>query len=77
MCLDLSADPTQRAIVGLSTDVAGGLFGVGPQPLVVEIHGGPHTLYGWAPFWEFQILAAAGVQLGRTYPEPIDRKSVV
>jgi dipeptidyl aminopeptidase/acylaminoacyl peptidase len=33
----------------------------GPQPLVVEIHGGPHTLYGWAPVWEFQILAANGM----------------
>ena len=30
-------------------------------PLVVEIHGGPHTLYGWSPFWEFQVLAAAGI----------------
>jgi len=28
---------------------------------VVEIHGGPHTLYGWAPIWEFQVLAAAGI----------------
>jgi dipeptidyl aminopeptidase/acylaminoacyl peptidase len=35
--------------------------GVGPRPLVVEIHGGPHGLYGWAPMWEFQILAAAGI----------------
>ena len=35
--------------------------GDGPQPLVVEIHGGPHTLYGWAPVWEFQVLAAAGM----------------
>ncbi len=42
----------------------GGWFipaGVGPQPLVVQIHGGPHTLYGWAPFWEFQVLASAGI----------------
>jgi acylaminoacyl-peptidase len=30
-------------------------------PLVTEIHGGPHTLYGWSPFWEFQILAANGI----------------
>ena len=35
--------------------------GDGPRPLVVEIHGGPHTLYGWAPIWEFQVLAAAGI----------------
>ncbi len=34
---------------------------VGPRPLVVEIHGGPHTLYGWSPSWEFQLLAAAGI----------------
>ena len=32
-----------------------------PRPLVVEIHGGPHTLYGWSPSWEFQVLAAAGI----------------
>ncbi len=32
-----------------------------PRPLVVEIHGGPHTLYGWSPVWEFQILAANGM----------------
>jgi dipeptidyl aminopeptidase/acylaminoacyl peptidase len=31
------------------------------KPLVVEIHGGPHTLYGWSPFWEFQLLAASGI----------------
>ena len=32
-----------------------------PRPLVVEIHGGPHTLYGWSLVWEFQVLAAAGI----------------
>ena len=44
-------------------DVQGWLIpgGDGPRPLVVEIHGGPHTLYGWAPELEFQILAAAGI----------------
>jgi dipeptidyl aminopeptidase/acylaminoacyl peptidase len=30
-------------------------------PVVTEIHGGPHTLYGWAPMFEFQILAANGM----------------
>jgi acylaminoacyl-peptidase len=35
--------------------------GPGPRPLVVEIHGGPHTLYGWSLLWEFQVLAAAGI----------------
>ena len=37
--------------------------GRGRRPLVVEIHGGPHTLYGWAPLWEFQVLAAAGISV--------------
>jgi dipeptidyl aminopeptidase/acylaminoacyl peptidase len=32
-----------------------------PAPVVTEIHGGPHALYGWAPFWEFQVLAGAGI----------------
>jgi dipeptidyl aminopeptidase/acylaminoacyl peptidase len=30
-------------------------------PLVTQIHGGPHALYGWSPFWEFQLLAADGI----------------
>ena len=38
------------------------------QPLVTQIHGGPHTLYGWTPFLEFQILAAAGI--GVFYSNP-------
>jgi dipeptidyl aminopeptidase/acylaminoacyl peptidase len=32
-----------------------------PGPLVTEIHGGPHTLYGWSPFLEFQVLAGSGI----------------
>jgi acylaminoacyl-peptidase len=32
-------------------------------PLVTEIHGGPHTLYGWAPMLEFQLLAASGMSV--------------
>jgi dipeptidyl aminopeptidase/acylaminoacyl peptidase len=31
------------------------------QPVVTEIHGGPHTLYGWSPVLEFQILAGQGM----------------
>jgi dipeptidyl aminopeptidase/acylaminoacyl peptidase len=31
------------------------------SPLVTEIHGGPHTLYGWSLSWEFQVLAANGM----------------
>ncbi len=29
-------------------------------PSVLEIHGGPHTQYGWTVFHEFQLLAAQG-----------------
>jgi dipeptidyl aminopeptidase/acylaminoacyl peptidase len=36
---------------------------VGPMPLVTQIHGGPHTLYGWSPVLEFQILAANGMSV--------------
>jgi dipeptidyl aminopeptidase/acylaminoacyl peptidase len=39
-----------------------------PLPLVTEIHGGPHTLYGWSPVLEFQILAANGI--GVYYSNP-------
>ena len=39
-----------------------------PAPLVLEIHGGPHTLYGWAPYWEFQVLAGAGISVLYTNP---------
>ncbi|HEY7131470.1 MAG TPA: S9 family peptidase, partial [Candidatus Limnocylindrales bacterium] len=38
-----------------------GRGGPGPAPVVTEIHGGPHTLYGWAPILEFQLLAANGM----------------
>ena len=39
-----------------------------PAPLVLQIHGGPHTLYGWTPYWEFQVLAGAGVSVLYTNP---------
>jgi acylaminoacyl-peptidase len=44
-------------------DIQGWLIpaGKGAQPLVTEIHGGPHTLYGWAPMLEFQLLASNGM----------------
>jgi dipeptidyl aminopeptidase/acylaminoacyl peptidase len=32
-------------------------------PLVVEIHGGPQTLYGWALIWEWQCLVAEGISV--------------
>ncbi|MFN8621087.1 MAG: S9 family peptidase [Chloroflexota bacterium] len=34
-----------------------------PAPCVVEIHGGPATLYGWSLMWEWQCLAAAGISV--------------
>ncbi len=32
-------------------------------PLVVEIHGGPATLYGCSLMWEWQVLVAAGISV--------------
>lgn len=29
-------------------------------PLVLQVHGGPHTQYGWTFFHEFQVLASQG-----------------
>ena len=64
MLADLALHAAVERRVTVDGREIGGWFipaGVGPQPLVVEIHGGPHTLYGWAPFWEFQVLASAGI----------------
>lgn len=38
------------------------------RPLVVEIHGGPQTLYGWAPMWEWQVLAGSGISVFAANP---------
>ena len=56
-------EPIERHSTVDGRDIQGWFLpaGDGPRPLVVEIHGGPHTLYGWAPIWEFQVLAAAGI----------------
>ncbi len=40
----------------------------GRTPIVLEIHGGPQTLYGWSPSWEFQCLAGAGIGVLYTNP---------
>jgi dipeptidyl aminopeptidase/acylaminoacyl peptidase len=37
-------------------------------PAILEIHGGPHTQYGWAFFHEFQVLAAQGYVVVYTNP---------
>ncbi|MEO6577942.1 MAG: S9 family peptidase, partial [Candidatus Limnocylindria bacterium] len=34
-----------------------------PAPVVVEIHGGPGTLYGWSLMWEWQLLVASGISV--------------
>jgi dipeptidyl aminopeptidase/acylaminoacyl peptidase len=34
-----------------------------PAPVVVQIHGGPATLYGWALMWEWQCLVASGISV--------------
>ena len=56
-------EPVERQSTVDGRDIQGWFLpaGDGPRPLVLEIHGGPHTLYGWAPVWEFQVLAAAGI----------------
>jgi dipeptidyl aminopeptidase/acylaminoacyl peptidase len=42
--------------------------GATARPLVTEIHGGPHTMYGNAPMWEFQVLAGAGMSVWASNP---------
>jgi acylaminoacyl-peptidase len=37
-------------------------------PLVLEIHGGPHSAYGYTFFLEFQLLAAAGIAVAYGNP---------
>jgi dipeptidyl aminopeptidase/acylaminoacyl peptidase len=34
--------------------------GPGPHPVLLDIHGGPFTQFGWKPYDEAQVLAAAG-----------------
>jgi dipeptidyl aminopeptidase/acylaminoacyl peptidase len=43
-----------------------------PAPMVLEIHGGPMTAYGYAPFWEWQVLAAAGIGVFAANPRGSD-----
>ncbi len=58
-------EPVERHVTVEGRDIQGWLIpaAAGRQPLVTEIHGGPHTLYAWAPIWEFQILAASGMSV--------------
>jgi dipeptidyl aminopeptidase/acylaminoacyl peptidase len=43
-----------------------------PAPLVLQIHGGPMTAYGQAPFWEWQVLAGAGMGVLAANPRGSD-----
>lgn len=42
--------------------------GDGPVPLLLNIHGGPASQYGWGFFDEFQVYAAAGYGVVATNP---------
>ena len=63
-------EPVERHVHVDGRDIQGWLIpsAKGRRPLVTEIHGGPHTLYGWSPFLEFQILAAAGMSVFYSNP---------
>jgi dipeptidyl aminopeptidase/acylaminoacyl peptidase len=62
--------PIERWVESDGRQVQGWLVpgGKGRRPTVLEIHGGPHTLYGWTPFLEFQILAGAGISVAYANP---------
>ena len=59
------AEPVERRWASDGFDIQGWLLpaGEGRKPLALEIHGGPHTLYGWSPVLEWQILAGAGISV--------------
>ncbi|MCI0347576.1 MAG: prolyl oligopeptidase family serine peptidase, partial [Chloroflexi bacterium] len=63
-------EPLERHVTLDGNDVQGWLLpsGRGRRPTVVEIHGGPHTFYGWSPLFEFQILAGAGMSVFYSNP---------
>jgi dipeptidyl aminopeptidase/acylaminoacyl peptidase len=57
------SDVDGRSIQGwhIPAGTPGGGDGSAAHALVTEIHGGPHTLYGWSLMWEFQVLAGSGM----------------
>jgi dipeptidyl aminopeptidase/acylaminoacyl peptidase len=63
-------EPVERRVSVDGSSIQGWFIAGGGRrsPLVTEIHGGPHTLYGWSIVWEFQILAADGI--GVFYANP-------
>ena len=66
------ATPEHLEVVGAGGQTVEGWLlpgkGRGKRPLVLEIHGGPHALYGNAFFFEFQLLAAHGYHVLFTNP---------
>ncbi len=63
-------EPVERWTTVDGREIQGWLIPAGPgrRPTVTEIHGGPHTLYGWSPMWEFQVLAGHGISVHYTNP---------
>jgi dipeptidyl aminopeptidase/acylaminoacyl peptidase len=63
-------EAVERHVTVDGHDVQGWLIPAGPgaRPVVTEIHGGPHSLYGWSPLWEFQVLAANGISVFYSNP---------
>lgn len=66
------ATPEPLEIVGAGGQPVQGWFlpgrGRGRRPLILEIHGGPHALYGNAFFHEFQVLSAQGYHVVYSNP---------
>jgi dipeptidyl aminopeptidase/acylaminoacyl peptidase len=56
-------EPVERRVTVDGRSIQGWFMAGGGRnsPLVTQIHGGPHTLYGWSLSWEFQVLAANGM----------------
>jgi dipeptidyl aminopeptidase/acylaminoacyl peptidase len=63
-------EPVERWARIDGRDVQGWLIpaGGGARPTILQIHGGPHTLYGWSPSWEFQVEAGAGMSVAYANP---------
>ncbi len=63
-------EPRERRWQSDGREIQGWLLsaGIGRQPLVLEIHGGPHSLYGWSPMLEWQILAGSGMSVLASNP---------
>ena len=63
-------EPVDRRWHSDGREIHGWLYpaGGGRRPMVLEIHGGPHTLYGHGPMLEWQILAGSGISVLASNP---------